>query len=131
MYCCVLWLDRKYCRWNCAVVTPTHYRSSHWRCSMKKSALWNFGKFTGKHQCQRLFFNNVVGLWETASDIKFIYIENVVKLVLFVLSWPLKDLIWPVVLLFFYSWWQAEEQYLFAALLVVSYLFFYMKQGKT
>ena len=28
----------------------------------KKSALKNFAKFTGKHLCQSLFFNNVAGL---------------------------------------------------------------------
>ena len=29
---------------------------------MKKVILRNFAKFTGKRQCQSLFFNNVVGL---------------------------------------------------------------------
>ena len=37
-------------------------RSSYWRCSMKKGALKNFGKFTGKHQCRSLFFKKVTGL---------------------------------------------------------------------
>ena len=37
-------------------------RSSHRRCSVKKSVLRNFVKFTGKHLCQRLFFNKAVGL---------------------------------------------------------------------
>ena len=32
-------------------------RSSHQRCSIKKGALKNFAKFTGKHLCQSLFFN--------------------------------------------------------------------------
>ena len=32
-------------------------RSSHRRCSVKKGVLRNFAKFTGKHLCQRLFFN--------------------------------------------------------------------------
>ena len=32
-------------------------RSSHHRCSVKKGVLRNFAKFTGKHQCQSLFFN--------------------------------------------------------------------------
>ena len=31
------------------------YRSSHWRCSVKKSVLKNFVKFTGKHLRQSLF----------------------------------------------------------------------------
>ena len=35
-------------------------RSSHQRCSIKKGALRNFAKFTGKHLCQSLFFNKVV-----------------------------------------------------------------------
>ena len=34
-------------------------RSSHQRCSMKKSVL---RKFTGKHPCQSLFFDKVAGL---------------------------------------------------------------------
>ena len=36
-------------------------RSSHHRCSVKKSVLGNFAKFTGKQLCQRLFFNKVAG----------------------------------------------------------------------
>ena len=34
-------------------------RSSHQGCSVRKSALRNFAKFTGKHLCQNLFFNKV------------------------------------------------------------------------
>ena len=34
-------------------------RSSHQRCSVKKGALRNFAKLTGKHICQSLFFNKV------------------------------------------------------------------------
>ena len=34
----------------------------HQRCSMKKGALRNFAKFTGKHLCQSLIFNKVAGL---------------------------------------------------------------------
>ena len=37
-------------------------RSSHRRCSVKKGVLRNFAKFTGKHLCQRLFFDKVAGL---------------------------------------------------------------------
>ena len=33
-------------------------RSSHQRCSVIKDVLRNFGKFTGKHLCQSLFFLN-------------------------------------------------------------------------
>ena len=36
--------------------------SSHRRCSVKKGVLRNFTKFTGKHQCQSLFFNKVASL---------------------------------------------------------------------
>ena len=36
-------------------------RSGHRRCSVKKGVLRNFAKFTGKHLCQRLFFNKVAG----------------------------------------------------------------------
>ena len=32
-------------------------RSSHQRCSVRKSVLINFTKFTGKHLCQSPFFN--------------------------------------------------------------------------
>ena len=37
-------------------------RSSHRRCSVRKGVLRNFGKFTEKYLCQRLFFNKVAGL---------------------------------------------------------------------
>ena len=37
-------------------------RSSHHRCSMKKSVLKYFAKFTGKLVCQSFFFNKVTGL---------------------------------------------------------------------
>ena len=39
------------------------FRSSHRRCSVKKGALRNFAKLTGKDLCQSLFFNKVAGLW--------------------------------------------------------------------
>ena len=37
-------------------------RSSHQRCSVKKGVLRNLAKFTGKHLCQSLYFDNVAGL---------------------------------------------------------------------
>ena len=37
-------------------------RSSHQRCSVRKGALRNFTKFTGKHLCQSFFFNKVAGV---------------------------------------------------------------------
>ena len=49
-------------------------RSSHQRCSVKKGVLRNLAKFTGKHLCQSLFFNEVASgafltehVWATAS----------------------------------------------------------------
>ena len=36
--------------------------SSHRRCSVKKGVLRNLAKFTGKHLCQRFFFNKVAGI---------------------------------------------------------------------
>ena len=33
-------------------------RSSHQRCSLEKGVLKKFTKFTGKHLCQTLFYNN-------------------------------------------------------------------------
>ena len=39
------------------------FRSSHGRGSVKKGALRNFAKLTGKDLCQSLFFNKVAGLW--------------------------------------------------------------------
>ena len=38
-------------------------RSSHQRWSVEEGVLRNFAKFTGKHLCQRLFFNKVVEAW--------------------------------------------------------------------
>ena len=38
------------------------YRSSHPDIFCKKGALRNFGKLTGKHLCQNLYFNKVPGL---------------------------------------------------------------------
>ena len=42
-------------------------RSSHRRYSIKKSALRNFAKLTGKHLCQSLFFNKMAGLRPATS----------------------------------------------------------------
>ena len=64
--------------WNVATSIKIHcvilllFRSSHQRCSLKIGVLKNFAKFTGKHSCQSLFFNKVVGflfkkrLWRTS-----------------------------------------------------------------
>ena len=37
-------------------------RSCHRRCSVRKGALGDFAKSTGKHLCQSLFFNKVTDL---------------------------------------------------------------------
>ena len=69
----LLWRHRKQrttlhmfgsCRSNSSCLTNQWpwFRSSHQRCSIKKSVLKKFTKFIGKHLCQILFFNKVVGL---------------------------------------------------------------------
>ena len=58
----------------------TRFRSSHRRCSVRKAVLENFAKFTGKHLCQSLFFNKVLGwpatllkrrLWNRCFSVNF------------------------------------------------------------
>ena len=41
------------------IILWTQNRSTHRRCSVRKSVLRNFAKFTGKHLCQILFLNKV------------------------------------------------------------------------
>ena len=43
------------------------YRSSHQRCSVRKCVLRNLAKFTRKHLCHSLFFNEVAGLRPATS----------------------------------------------------------------
>ena len=50
------------------------YRSSRPEVFCKKVVLRNFGKFTGKHLCQSLYFDKVAG---QASD--FIKIETLAQ----------------------------------------------------
>ena len=40
----------------------TIFKSSQWRCSVRKCVLKNFAKFTGKHLCQSFIFNKAAGL---------------------------------------------------------------------
>ena len=53
---------------NCALISVSSAnkvikkRSRHRRCSVKEVVLRNFAKFTGKHLCQSLFSDKVVGL---------------------------------------------------------------------
>ena len=43
-------------------------RSSQQRCFVKKGVLRNLAKFTGKHLCQRLFFNKKESLAQEFSS---------------------------------------------------------------
>ena len=58
-----------------APVKLSKHRSSHRRCSVRKSVIRNFEKFTGKHLCQGLFFNKVPGsgqrLWRRCFPVNF------------------------------------------------------------
>ena len=47
------------------------------RCSVKKDVLKNFTKFTGKHLCQSLSFNKVVGLrlWRKCFPVNIVKIS--------------------------------------------------------
>ena len=49
------------------------YGSSYRRCSVKKGVFRNFAKFTGKHLCQRLFFNKFLktSLWHRCFSVNF------------------------------------------------------------
>ena len=78
--------------WETPETLPYHYdyiifcgivvvRSSHRRCSVRKGVLRNSAKFTGKHLCQSLFFDKVVGpraatllkkrLWHSCFSVNF------------------------------------------------------------
>ena len=56
--------------WTLSIIWRSHIyiwiytgcRSSHQRCSIKKTVLKNFAIFTRKHLCWSLFLNNVAGL---------------------------------------------------------------------
>ena len=48
---------------SCFSKVAGYYRSSQRRCSVKKGVVRKvFAKYTGKHLCQRLYFNKVAGL---------------------------------------------------------------------
>ena len=79
------WIEKNYLVLRgCLHETP--YRiypkcgSNHRRCSVKKGALRNFAKFTGKHLCQRLLFNKVAGLSQVLScefcEISKLFLQN-------------------------------------------------------
>ena len=61
------------------LIDKSHYRSRHRRCSVRKSVLSNFPKFTGKRLCQSLFFNKDAGfspwkerLWNRCFHVKIV-----------------------------------------------------------
>ena len=49
--------------------------SSHRRCSVKEGVLKNFAKFTGKHLCQRIFFNKIAALKKTLAQVFYCDID--------------------------------------------------------
>ena len=52
------------------------FRSNYQRCSLRKGIPRNFTEFAGKHLCQSLFLNKVVGLrpfWQSTSGWLFCY----------------------------------------------------------
>ena len=53
-------IRRKLC--DCRLLCHMMFRSNHQRCSIEIGVLKTSTKFTGKHQCQSLFFNKVAGL---------------------------------------------------------------------
>ena len=59
----VTFLEEKYSiKANLLGFKAVKLRSSHRRCSVKKSVIRNFAKFTGKHLRQSFFSNKVAGL---------------------------------------------------------------------
>ena len=44
-----------FCRLKIESFFSAVFRSSHWRCSVRKGVIRNFAKFTGKYMCQSLF----------------------------------------------------------------------------
>ena len=44
-----------FCRLKIESFFSAVFRSSHWRCYVRKGVIRNFAKFTGKHKCQSLF----------------------------------------------------------------------------
>ena len=66
------------------------YRSSHWRCSVKKGVLKNFAKFKGKHLCWCLF---LMKAWRPATLLK---IESTTGVYLWNLQNFQKHLFWRV-----------------------------------
>ena len=55
------------------------FRSSHQRCSIKKGVFKNFAKFTCKHLCRSIFFNEVEGLRPATLLKKFCKFSKIFK----------------------------------------------------
>ena len=51
----ILWFECDAC------LKSSGIRNNHLRCSVNRSVLWSFIKFTGEHLCQCPFFNKVAG----------------------------------------------------------------------
>ena len=45
---------------NTVFTYSVFFKSSHWRCSVKKGVVRNFAKFTGNHLCQSLFIKKEI-----------------------------------------------------------------------
>ena len=95
-------------------------RSSHLEVFCKKGALRNFTKFTGKHLCQRLFFNKVAGFIKKETLTHVFYIEH--------LWWLLLSSI------FIWYWIQNMEQkklgFLLSIFCFFMFLYLWFYQGR-
>ena len=60
---------------NLRLLHSKKIRSSHRRCSVKKRALKNFEKFTGKHLCRSLFLIKVY--WVFLKISQYIYRQEI------------------------------------------------------
>ena len=54
----------------------SYVRSSHWRCSVRKTVLKNFGNFTAKRPVLKSLFNKVADLWACCVNIIFLIFYN-------------------------------------------------------
>ena len=68
------WKHQKRVYWEACQRWRWSFWSSHQRCSMKKAALRNFAKFTGKRLCQSLFFKKVADLRPSVIWCVFLWI---------------------------------------------------------
>ena len=76
---------------KCLAILIENFRSSRPKMFCKKGVLKNFAKFTGKHLCQSLFFNKVVGLrpfFQNTSGGSFCNFVESLKVKLFQVNVP-------------------------------------------